>query len=173
MCLSMYRACQCCSGTALSLWRQLRNRPADDAWAAACRGDIDTASRNIIVSSSYGALWICRQSSIDTHQRASCRRQRNVKKGSPYSITKSRVPELIAVLGCQPAGDVSYKPGGRLPLLSARPAVTPATLKRVATNFAAWWTEARWVWTVCLRLLPDSVAAAIWNQAVLRLSPAR
>jgi len=21
-----------------------------------------------------------------------------------------------------------------------------------ATNFAAWWTEARWVWTVCLRL---------------------
>ena len=27
-----------------------------------------------------------------------------------------------------------------------------ATLKRAATNFAAWWTEARWVWTVCLRL---------------------
>ena len=26
----------------------------------------------------------------------------------------------------------------RLPLLSARPAVTPATLKRAATNFAAW-----------------------------------
>jgi len=35
------------------------------------------------------------------------------------------------------AGDVSHKPGGRLPLLSARPAVTPATLKRAATNFAA------------------------------------
>jgi len=32
----------------------------------------------------------------------------------------------------QPAGDVSHKPGGRLPLLSARPAVTPATLKRAA-----------------------------------------
>jgi len=28
--------------------------------------------------------------------------------------------------------------GGRLALLSARPAVTPATLKRAATNFAAW-----------------------------------
>ena len=56
-----------------------------------------------------------------------------------------RVPELIPVLGSQPAGDVSHKPGGRLPLLSARPAVTPATLKRAATNFAAWWTEARWV----------------------------
>jgi len=27
---------------------------------------------------------------------------------------------------------VSHKPGGRLPLLSARPAVTPTTLKRAA-----------------------------------------
>jgi len=60
------------------------------------------------------------------------------KKGSPYSITESRVPELIPVLGSQHAGNVSHKPGGRLPLLSARPAVTPATLKRAATNFAAW-----------------------------------
>ena len=49
-----------------------------------------------------------------------------------------RVPELIPVLGSRPAGDVGHKPGGRLPLLSARPAVTPATLKRAATNFAAW-----------------------------------
>ena len=60
------------------------------------------------------------------------------KKGSPYSITERRVPELIPVLGSQPTGDVSHKPGGRLPLLSARPAVTPATLKRAATNFTAW-----------------------------------
>ena len=59
-------------------------------------------------------------------------------KGSPYSITERWVPELIPVLGSQPAGDVSHKPGGRLPLLSARPAVTPATLKRAAANFAAW-----------------------------------
>jgi len=44
-------------------------------------------------------------------------------KGIPYSITQRRVPELIPVLGSQP----------RLPLLSARPAVTPATLKRAAT----------------------------------------
>ena len=56
---------------------------------------------------------------------------------SPYSITERRVPELTPVLGSQPARDVSHKPGGRLPLLSARPAVTPATLKRAATNFAA------------------------------------
>jgi len=59
-----------------------------------------------------------------------------VKKGSPYSITERRVPELIPVLGSQPAGDVSHKPGGRLPLLSARPAVTPATLKRAAIYHA-------------------------------------
>jgi len=60
-------------------------------------------------------------------------------KGSPYSITaERRVPGLIPVLGSQPAGDVSHKPGGRLPLLSARPAVTPAALKRAATNFADW-----------------------------------
>ena len=56
-------------------------------------------------------------------------------KGSPYSTAKRRVPELMPVLGSQPAGDVSHQPGGRLPLLSARPA---ATLKRAATNFAAW-----------------------------------
>jgi len=60
------------------------------------------------------------------------------KKASPYSITEHRVPELIPVLGSQLAGDVSHKPGGRLPLLSARPAVTLKTLKRAATSFAAW-----------------------------------
>ena len=59
-------------------------------------------------------------------------------KGNPYSITECRVPVPIPVLGRKPAGDVSHKPGGRLPLLSARPAVTPATLKRAAINFAAW-----------------------------------
>ena len=51
-------------------------------------------------------------------------------KGSPYSITERRVSELIPVLDTQPAGDVSHKPGGRL--------FTLATLKRAATNFAAW-----------------------------------
>ena len=50
-------------------------------------------------------------------------------KGSPYSITERRVPELIPVLGSQPAGDVSHKPGGRLPLFFARPAVTPQPLR--------------------------------------------
>jgi len=59
-------------------------------------------------------------------------------KGSPYSSSERRVPELITVLGIKPAGDVSHQPGGRLPLPSARLAVTPATLKRAATSFAAW-----------------------------------
>jgi len=59
-------------------------------------------------------------------------------KGSPYSITERRVPELIPVLGSQPAGDVSHKSDGRLPLLSDRPTVTLATIKRGATKFAAW-----------------------------------
>ena len=59
-----------------------------------------------------------------------------VKKGSPCSITERTVPELIPVLlGSQSAGYVSHKPSSRLPLLSVRPAVTPATLKRPATTF--------------------------------------
>jgi len=74
-------------------------------------------------------------------------------KGSPYSIA-----ELISVLGSQPAGDVSHKPSRRLPLLSFRPAVTLTTLRRAAISFAAWWTEARWVWTVCLR----HVCVCVW-----------
>jgi len=57
-----------------------------------------------------------------------------------YSIT-----ELRPVFGSQTTGDVSHKPSGRLPLLSARSAVTLTTPKRAATNFAAWWTEAQWV----------------------------
>jgi len=71
-------------------------------------------------------LWLC-VSLLDT-----------AINGSPYSITEHRVPELIPVLGSQPVDDVSHKPGGRLPLLSARPIITPATHNRAATSFAAW-----------------------------------
>jgi len=59
-------------------------------------------------------------------------------KGSPYSITERRVPNPNPVRGNQPAGDVSHKPGGRLPLLFTRPVVILTTLKRADTNFAAW-----------------------------------
>ena len=50
-------------------------------------------------------------------------------KGSPYSIAERRVPELIPVLSSQPAGDVSHKPGGRLPLLSAGLQLPPQPLR--------------------------------------------
>ena len=36
-------------------------------------------------------------------------------KGSPYSTAERRVPEMIPVLGSQPAGDVSHKPDGYFP----------------------------------------------------------
>ena len=66
------------------------------------------------------------------------KKEKKKGKGSPHPITERRVPELIPVLGSQPAGDVNHKPDGRLPLLSARPTVNSATLKRAITNFAAW-----------------------------------
>jgi len=59
-------------------------------------------------------------------------------KGSPYSTTERRVPELIPVLGSKPAGDVSHKPDGRLPLLPSGLQLPPQTLNRTATSFAAW-----------------------------------
>jgi len=43
---------------------------------------------------------------------------------------------MIPVLGSQPAGDVSHIPGGRLPILFVRPAVTLAILKRAVADFA-------------------------------------
>ena len=59
-------------------------------------------------------------------------------KGSPYSIIERRVLELIPVIDSQPAGDVSHKPGCRLPLLSARPAVTLQPLRGLLpSNFEA------------------------------------
>jgi len=51
-------------------------------------------------------------------------------------------PPLAGCPSCRPtnshqstAGDASHKPGGRLPLLSARPAVTLTTLKRGCYQF--------------------------------------
>ena len=52
-------------------------------------------------------------------------------------------PQQIPVLGCQPAADQSHKHSDRLPLLSARPAVTsPAaeliTAHWLVPNYTAW-----------------------------------
>ena len=82
------------------------------------------------------------------------------------------VPELMPVLGSQPAGDVSHKPGGRLPLLSARPAVTLTTLKRAAT-VCCFVNRG----TMGVNNLPKTVTrqrrGCNLNPGLLRLSPAR
>jgi len=45
-----------------------------------------------------------------------------------HTQAERRVPELIPVLGSQPAGDVSYEPDGRLLLLSTRHAVMSVSM---------------------------------------------
>jgi len=62
-----------------------------------------------------------------------------LQAGCPSCRPTNSVKALKAVSteGSQPAGVVSHKPGGKLPLLSARPAVTLAALKRAATNFCS------------------------------------
>jgi len=83
--------------------------PGDERSKASVNGSVNSRFTQRIIANSSNALCSL------------------VKKGqgSPYSITERRVSELIPVLGSQPAGGVSHKPGGRLPLLFARPAVTP------------------------------------------------
>ena len=91
--------------------------------------------RTSLTGSIGGRQW---EMPTNTHNTVICNNNNNLnKKGSPYSTAECRVLGLIPVLGSQPAGDASPKPGSRLPLLSARPAVTLATLKRAATCFAA------------------------------------
>ena len=90
-------------------------------------------------------------------------------EGSPYSIAERGVPELIPVLGSQPAGDVSHEPGGRLPLLSARPAVTP----QPCYQFCCLVNRG----TIGVNSLPKTVTRqrrdCDLNPGFLRLSPAR
>ena len=69
-------------------------------------------------------------------------------------MTEHKVLKMIPVLNSQPAGDVSHKPGGMLSLLSTRPAVTLATLKRAATGF-------RCLVNRSTTGVTDSIAAAI------------
>jgi len=90
---------------------------------------------------------------------------RSKGKGSPYSINERRVPELIPVLGGQPAGDVNHKPDGRLPLLSASGLQLPPQPLRGLLPILLLGEQRHngcdCYPTVCLRLLPDSVATAI------------
>ena len=86
-------------------------------------------------------------------------------KGSLFSITERigfRSWSRILAVNLQVTWVINPAVGCHY-VLPGLHAITPATLKRAATNFAACWTEAQWVWRVCLRLLPDSVATAIWT----------
>ena len=66
----------------------------------------------------------------------------SVEHNAQVKLAHTRLPSVgfrswsrFLVLDSQPAGDMSHKPDDRLWLLSARPAVTLATLKRAAANF--------------------------------------
>ena len=64
------------------------------------------------------------------------------KDSSPILDYEHRAWSCSRIFSSQPAGDISHKPGGRLPLLSTRPAVTfPAKeiIPFAGTKlFAAW-----------------------------------
>jgi len=77
----------------------------------------------------------------------------------PYSITERRVPELIPVLGSQPAGDVSHKPGGRLPLPPGLQ--LPPQPLRGLLPILLFGEQRHDGCEQFTRLLPDSIAAAI------------
>ena len=70
------------------------------------------------------------------------------------------VLELIPVLGNQPVGDVNHKPDSRLPLLSARRAVTPLRGLLLILLLGEQKHDGCEQFA-CLRMLPDSVATAI------------
>jgi len=126
--------------------------PPAAAAAAAAAASVPVSALVVVSASAAGTAQCTNSSSYQTEKQTLTYKEHCTKvyiklyttaqkvknKSSPYSNIEHRVPELIPVLGSQPARDVSHKPGGRLPLLSTRPAVTPATLKRAATNFAAW-----------------------------------
>jgi len=65
--------------------------------------------------STYFVLIGCKPSELGRNSRTPVHARCEKSKESPYSIIERRVPELIPDLGSQPAGDVSHKPGARLP----------------------------------------------------------
>ena len=102
---------------------------------------------------------------------------RDIIDGHSYALYYTpfpRVPELIPVLGSQPAGDRSHKPSDRLPLLSgaAGPAVTSPAAEHITAhwlvpNYTAW----RQRHIVCVNNLPEvalgSAAAGIRTRDLL------
>ena len=84
-----------------------------------------------------------------------------------HTWNEHRILELIPVLGSQPAGERSYKPGGRLPILFVRPAVTfPATEHHrslAGTKLYCWWQRHMCVHSAWPRL--GFEPATCWSQA--------
>jgi len=72
-------------------------------------GGIQEATAHARVGSQQARCWTQSHVSVLTCQPELTVSLVRVKKskGSPYSITKRRVPELIPVLGSQPAGDTT------------------------------------------------------------------
>jgi len=91
-------------------------------------------------------------------------------KGSPYSITDRRVPELIPVLCSQPAGDVSHKPGGRLPLLSAS---YPRNPQQGCYQFRCLVNRGKMGVNSLPKIVTRQRGGCDLNPGLLRLSPAR
>ena len=92
------------------------------------------------------------------------------QKGKPYSTAEHTVLEPIPLAVSlqvtwviNPAVGCHYFPRG--------PQLPPQPLRGLLP-ISLLGEQTRWVRTVCLRLLPDSFAAAIWTQALMRLSPA-
>jgi len=57
-------------------------------------------------------------------------------KGSPYSVAERRVPELIPILGSQPAGDVSQNPAAGCHFFSPGPQLPSRPVGRY--QFRCW-----------------------------------
>ena len=76
----------------------------------------------IFIITPHGSIYKCRYNIHSIHLLKK-------GKGGPYSSTEHRVPKLIPVLGSRPAGDVSHKPGGRLPLLPPGLQLSPQPLR--------------------------------------------
>jgi len=79
-------------------------------------------------------------------------------KGSPYSITERRVPELIPVFGSQPAADVSHKLGGRPLHGHAGSDNTVCGLDTHTHTPVQWWAGTRKVKLILILLKQETVS---------------
>jgi len=89
--------------------------------------------------------------------------------GSPIYPYKHRGLEWIPVLGSQPAGDWSHKPGSRLPLLSNKRIHGYLPSYRASLPFG--WYQLHYSVTVCLNNLPKVAFESMVAGILLIASP--